>query len=220
MAKSKKVQAAKPAKKPVAGKGRGGKRSKAESMTGAAENEVETRPVLELQPIEIDERDFKIHFNAIKSATDKKETAMSLLRTCKKRAKEAGEDILSAVEKAMRFERMDQDDVVKELQIAGYALLRTENPIQLTLHNTLLGDVNEQAYKRGFKDGEAGKTANDDYPAGSDLSKNYMRGWHHGTGKNLGKTPDEVDAALADSGDDTLWNAPAPHLTESEQATA
>lgn len=205
------------ASKPKAKKGGRRKRSQAEDMTEAKANEVESGPVLDLQPIEIDEKDFDLHYKSIKAATDKKETAMSVLRTCKKRAKEASPDILAAVEKAMKFERADPADVKKELQIAGFALQKTNSPIQLTLHNTLLGDINDIAYKRGFADGEAGRTANSTYPPGSEPDKSYMRGWRHGAGKNLGQTPEQVDAALAEEGSgppEPMWNDDPPHLTK------
>ncbi len=195
-----------------------GRPSNAEKAAEAEANAVEGNPVLDLKPIEIDEGTFEVHLKAIKSALDKKETAMSLLRTCRKRAKEAGDDILDAVDAALKFERMDQNDVAHQLQILGFALKKTDNPIQLSLYNTLLGDEKEQAYNRGFKDGEAGKTAQNDYPEGSDLAAEYTRGWDHGTAKNLGFSPEETDAIKA--GDGMIYNSEPPHSVEPEPAPA
>lgn len=208
------------------GKGRGRGRSKAEGMTEAKENEVEVRGVgdnsLDLKPVEIDERDFKVHYNAIKGATDRKETAMSLLRSAKKRAKEAGPDVLAAVERAMKFERMDQDDLARELQIAGYALKATDSPIQLTLHNTLLGDAAEQADKRGYRDAKDGKSASNPYPDGSDLAKAYMSGWERGMTENLNMGTGDGEAAR--EGENTAesdWpdDAQTQPVEAAEQAT-
>lgn len=225
--KNKAPSAAKP-------KGRGSRKSKAESMTGAKDDEVEVRTIgdnsgeLDLTAIVIDERDFKLHYNSIKTATDKKETAMSLLRTARKRAKEASPDILDAVERAMSFERMDQDTLKREFQIAGYALKATDSPIQLTLHNTLLGDAVEQAAKRGRKAGEAGDPCASPYPAGSDLDKAYSDNWTIGQGVKVGLTEKQAAAAIggdAEGGerewpDDAEVNGATSDGDEAASATA
>lgn len=199
----------------------GGRRSKAESMTEEKANLAEVNKVLDLKPIEIDEKDFNVHYRSIKSALEKKDTAVSLLRGARKQAKEASPDILAAVEETIKLERLDQYTIVTRLQRIGYALKKAESPIQLSLHNTLLGDANETAYKRGFKDGEAGHTANNDYPEGSDLAAEYTRGWNHGTAKNLGMSPEAADEAIAageENASNILWNDEAPHLTDEKVA--
>lgn len=197
-------------------RGRPSNTERAAKAAEAKENAVESGQVLDLQPVEIDERDFNLHLKSIKSALDKKETAMSLLRTCRKRAKEASPEILSAVDFALSFERLDQDELARRLQLMGFALKHTESPIQLTLHNTLLGDATETAYKRGFKDGEAGRTARVDYPDGSDLAKEYTRGWNHGTAKNLGVSPEQADVAIAEDTVEPLYNSEPPHVVDDE----
>lgn len=202
-------------------RGGGSRRSKAESVTEEKENSVEVNKVLDLHPIEIDEKDFNVHYKSIKSALEKKDTAVSLLRGARKQAKEASPDILAAVEETIKLERLDQDTIVTRLQRIGYALKKAESPIQLTLHNTLLGDAKDTSYNRGFKDGEAGRTANNDYPEGSDLAAEYTRGWNHGTAKNLGMSPEAADVAIADGEGKTsgiLWNDEAPHLSDEKAA--
>ena len=72
------------------------------------------------------------------------------------------------------------------MMMRGYVFKRTAQPVQITLHDTLLGDVKEQAYTRGFRDGEAGRTANCVYPEGSDLASEFMTGWRNGQAKLMG----------------------------------
>ena len=201
-----------PTKKSPPKKSKSARRPK-QKETKADKVEVRTGE-LELKAIEIADDDFNLHFRAVKAATEKKETAMSLLRNCKKRAKEAGEDVAAAVDRAMKLERLDMEEIKRQLQIDGYVLKKIDSPYQMALYNVLSGDVKEQAYKRGFSDGEEGKTANNNYPDKSDLAEEYSRGWRHGMAKNAGVSPEDADKAVADGADPaTLWNDDPPRLT-------
>lgn len=190
-------------------KAKGTRRSKAESMTGAKENAVEVRRAngvghnsdLALpEPVTIASDDFQMHFKAAKAATEKKDTAVNLLRGVYKAAQKLHPQLPAAIKKAIAIERdPDPFRIKAELEVLGIALKETQCPIQLTVHDTLLGDVKEQAYKRGYSAGEKGQTANCPYPEGSDLGVEYLRGHLHGTGKNMGMTPEQVDAAVHES---------------------
>lgn len=174
------------------------RRGSGEDMTESKANEVEMRTgELALAPIQIDDKDFDVHYKAIKAATDKKETAMALLRTCKKNAKAAGQDVLDAVNLAMSLERQDVDEVKRKVQLMGYTLKKIDSPYQIAMYDQLAGDVHDQAYKRGKVDGEAGKMADCPYPEGTDLADDYSRGWQDVQNARVnGFEGDDVDASL------------------------
>jgi hypothetical protein len=177
------------------------KRGKAENMTGAKEAKVEVRKAeLDLQPVEINDQDFDLHFKAVRSAQERVGTAQSIYRTCMKNAKKVSPELHDAIKDALKFDGMQHHDIKRQMEIAGYVLRKTGSSVQLTIHDSLLGDTKEAYYKRGFSDGEAGKTADARAPEGSDLASEYMRGWRHGTSKNMGMTPEQSDAALASVG--------------------
>ena len=104
-------------------------------------------------------------------------TAKNLFDGCCKAAKKVSPELLDAVKRAIKFEGMDTEDIKRQLQIDGYVLRKTGAPIQITLHDTLLGDVDDAAEARGRKDAEGGKFASNPYPAGSSLHERYKIGW-------------------------------------------
>ena len=172
---------AKRAKPNGTGKSRG-RKSKAESMTGAKESAVETRSgELELKRIEIPSKDFHFHMKAIKAAMEKKDTAVSLLRSAKKGAEQLHKGLVATIDKMIRLERADSDQELRqELELLGIALRETGSPIQLTIHDALLGDVKDVARKRGKKAALAGDFSDNPYPAGSDLQAEYAAGYEAG----------------------------------------
>lgn len=199
---------------------KGGRKSKAESVTGAKENEVEVSAVLDLKPIEVDEKTFDTQYKAMRALEDQKKRVVGLLRSQRKQLKECGPEVQESVLDALAMDGKDDEEVKRELQVRAFVLKKRESPVQISLHNMLLGDVNEVAYRSGYKDGEAGKPANSPYPEGSDLDGHYQRGWRHGMAKNAGVSAEDADKAVEgdDGGDsDKLWNDAAPHLTGAEQ---
>lgn len=178
------------------GKSKGARRSRAESSTGAKENKVEMRKAKDLdlpEPVELKSDDFQMHYRAIKAATEKKDTANNLLRGCYKQAKKVHPMLAEAVRKAITIERADDPEAVKaELEMFGFVLKETGHHIQLSIHDSLLGDVNEAAELRGYKDAKASRVAASVYPEGSDLHALYMRGWQRGTAENLGMTIEDA----------------------------
>lgn len=177
---------------------RGSRKSKAEAMTGAKEAAVEVRKgELAFELVEIDGNDFQFHLKATKNAFDRFQTAKRLYDSCCKAAKKVSVEMLDAVKRAMKVERASLEDIKSELAVYGFVLKQVNHPIQLTLHDTLLGEAKETAYKRGQADVKAGRAATNPYPEGSDLAQEYLRGWEHATGERLGLSTEETDDALA-----------------------
>jgi hypothetical protein len=182
------------------------RRGKGENMTGAKESAVEMRTIgdnsgeLNLQQVQIDDGDFDLHYKAIKSAVERQKQSKNLYDGCCKAAKKVSADLLEAVKKAIKFDGMDPDDIKRQLEIDGYALKRRENPIQLTVFNSLLGDQKEVVAKRGYEDGKAGRSAKTEYPEGSDLATIYSENYMRGQGEVLGLDAEETSAAINANG--------------------
>ena len=192
------------------GKSRGSRgRKKVEDKA----DQVEVREgELELKTIEIDDGDFDMHLKSIKGAKERFDTAKRLYDSCCKSAKKVSEDLLNSIKRAIKFEGMDIADIKKQLEIDGYVLKRAGSSVQLTIHDTLLGDVNAAAEKRGHADGKAGRSANCPYPEGTELARLYFGGWNAGQAELIGADDDDGDDD--DDGEHALAGAderePAP----------
>lgn len=180
-------------------KGRGSRRSNAEGSTGAKDNVVQMRKPseLELKHVIIDDADFDMHMRAFKGATERMKTAKNLYDGVCKAAKKVSDNLLNALKRAQKFEGMDAEDIKRQLEIDGYVLKRQGSPVQLTIHDSLLGDVNKAAYKKGNDDALNSRGANNPYPEGSDLHEQYAVGYRNGMGSNLGLTVEQTEAAMA-----------------------
>lgn len=186
-----------------AGKGRGSRKSRAEASTGAQEATVEVRTgELGLgEPIVIDSKTFHFHLKAYKSALEKKDSSVGLLRSCRSAAKMVNEHLPAAIAECVKEERSSDPAKLKaRLEVLGIALKETGSPVQLSVHDTLLGDVKEQAYQRGFNAGQNGQVLNNIYPPTSDLADSYATGWRNGMAKNAGLNEAEAAAAVAKGG--------------------
>lgn len=189
------------------------KRSGGEDMTGAKAGDVEVRTVAAADAPEFalpKPDDYEFHKKQILGYAEKKETANSHYRNALKSAQKAGIDTDALLEANKLKRSNDHAKMQRHFSQLAFALAQEGYPIQLTVHDTLLGDSIDLAYRRGFEDGENGRTLDCRYPAGSDLAAKYTRGWHHGTGKNIGQTPEQVDAVLDgddgnDNGGDRTW---------------
>lgn len=180
--------------KPKNGHARKAKGSrKTKTVDKADETEVRT---LDLQQIEIDDADFDMHFRALKSAKEKMATAKNLYDGCCKAAKKVSEELLNAVKRAIKFEGMDAADIKRQLEIDGYVLKRTGSPVQLTIHDSLAGDVEDAAYKRGKDDAANGRGCKSPYPDGTELDTAYKTGWRNGIGGSLGLSEAETEEAV------------------------
>jgi hypothetical protein len=193
---------AKSSKAPKGTRGSRKRRGTSEAMTGKKENEVEVRTIgdnsgLNLpEPIALDDGDFDLHYKALRSAKDKMDTAKRLYDGCCKGAKKVSPELLEAVKRAIKYDGQDANDIKADLEIAGYVLRRRGSPVQITVFDTLIGDVKEQAASRGLGDGENGRPSASSYPAGSDLDQIYSDNWRLGQAKLLGLPPDQAESAL------------------------
>jgi hypothetical protein len=189
---------------------RGSRKSRAEAFTGAKEAAVETRsaaPSFELPAPD----DHEYHKKQVLGYLEQKESAHGRYRKAIDTAEKAGVDTKALLNAHKLKKENDPIKMRRHYEQMAFALKQEGYPIALTVHDTLEGEVNEVAYKRGFNDGENGRTAANPYPEQSDLSNQYAKGWEHGTAKNLGLTPEESDAALAEDGDeDEAASADAP----------
>lgn len=142
--------------------------------------------------------DWNHHKKSIAGWREKVTTAQSHLRNAIKIAKKAGVN-MESLNLLVGIERdNDPKKAAGFFNQIGLGLELSECSLRLTVHDTLAGDEEVLVYKRGYADGEAGRTAENKYPEGSDLAKVYSRGWRHGTAKNLGMTPEQSDAAVAE----------------------
>jgi hypothetical protein len=145
------------------------------------------------------EEDFNYHLKNIRGAIEKKDTAVNLVRLANQSAEKACKGFGKTIARLIKLDRSDDPMAFqRELELLGYGLKVTGSPIQLSIHDMLLGDVTQQAYKRGFEAGESGKGLSNPYPDPSDLAAEFTRGYGHGQAKNLGLTTEQADAAVAE----------------------
>lgn len=177
-----------------------GKRTKRVKVDKGDTAEMRKGGELDLKQVAIDGADFDMHLRSMKSAKERMSTAKNLYDGCCKAAKKVSEELLTAVKKAIKFEGMDVDDIKRALEIDGYVLRKTGSPVQLTIHDSLMGDVNQAADTAGYRDAKAGRVAKSPYPDGSDLHELYMAGWQRGTRENMGLPGEDYDGEEAVKG--------------------
>jgi hypothetical protein len=179
------------------------KRSGGEEMTGKKAGEVEVRKPSDTQEAMVLPKpdDYEFHKKQILGFKEKKDTANANLRNALQSAQKAGIDTDALLEANKLKRSNDHAKMQRHFTQLAFALKQEGYPIEIEVRDTLKTDVAENAYKRGYDQGKAGGTMEDPYPANSDLSKQFCRGWHHGTGSNIGKTPEEIDAILAEEGE-------------------
>lgn len=198
------------------------KRSKAESSTEAQANSVEVRTAgeLDLQQVEIEAKDFEFHYKAAKNARDCLDTANSLYRSTLKAAKTCSEDVHDAVKRALKFDGMNEAEIKRQMEIDGFILKHRSSPIQLTIHDSLSGSVEEAAETRGYRDAKAGKLSDSPYPAESDLDKLYSKGFKRGTVENMNLPAEEAAKLLAESDESDEGPFPSDHNATGGAETA
>lgn len=198
------------------------RRGRGESMTGARDNTVEVRKIgigdntgLNLPAPD----DYAHHMKAIKGAKDKLETAKSLVRHAKEAANKSCTGMAASIEDTIKIEREnDPEKLRRRLEMLGIGLNHIGHSLQLTIFDTLGGDTLDQIYKRFWLAGKEGKTLDNRYPVGSDLHAQAARAWRHGTAANLGLTPEQSDAAVADDMTHVERNLPSPPVMEAPAA--
>jgi len=135
---------------------------------------------LDTQQIELKSDDFDFHFKNTKAAKVRMGTAKSAYDACLKAAKKVSDQLHASVKLALSIEGKDLYDVKTQLEVFGFVLKVTDHPLQLTIHDTLLGDVSDAAFARGGKAGAAGMPMANPYPDSSDLAARYADGWGAG----------------------------------------
>jgi hypothetical protein len=197
------------AKKKPKGRAARSRRGKGESMTGAKEGKVEVRTASLIPEIELSDKDINHHFNAIKRATDIKNSGVSSLREAMKKAEQThpglGAEIAAQIK---RENKPDETEVGKKLSLQAKVMKARGSSIQLNIFDTTAGDQMNLVYRRFFQDGKGGKALDNPYPAGSDLARQAARAWRHGVAANMNVTPEQSDEALEDDEKEGLVNLP------------
>lgn len=142
--------------------------------------------------IELNSEDFAFHFKNAKAAKVRMGTAKSSYDACLKAAKKVSDQLHASVKLALTLEGKDLYDVKTQLEVFGFVLKATDHPLQLTIHDTLLGDVIEVAATRGFNDGRVGKPCANPYPDGTELARAYLDQWGRGQQELLGVGSDGI----------------------------
>lgn len=176
----------------------GTRRRRLESETGAKENTVEMRKPepptqLELTGSAVEKKpgQFRAYFNRAISEYNMYTKAQGRYRETIKEAKEENPLLAEAIKMAIKLVddegAIDHEAIKAKLQVHGFLLSEFGSHLQLSLHDTLLGDEKEYAYKRGFERGGTDGMALDmPYPKGSDLNEIYALGWRNGQNKIVG----------------------------------
>ena len=137
------------AKRKPSGRGGRKRRGQGEDMTGAEAGQVEVRTPLSIDDVDLDDADIKVHFNAIKTATERKDTAVSGLRTAKKRANDTCAGLSDEIEHVMKLQRKnDPSAYARKMKVRSRVLGALGFPVQLEIFDTLAGDHMEQVYRR------------------------------------------------------------------------
>lgn len=193
---------------------RGGRRSKAESMTGAAEATVEMRTSdLGLgEPLQIPSVDFKGRLKTLQELNKSLKSVKSAISNSYKAAKEVSDEMLDALKLALSLETKSADKIARTLKLHGYVLDQTGSNIQITLHDALMGNAEQAAYKLGFARGIKGAGLDVRYPKDTPLNENYALGWRNGQNKIMklphGETLETAVQRLDGEDDVDLSQAP------------
>lgn len=194
------------AKNGKAGKGTRGsraRRGKSEDFTGAAEAKVETRAATPASELDLPKPDdLAYHKKTITGYREQVSSAQGRLRNAIKAAKKSGIDMWSLDQTIAAERENDPVAVRKRFEQLAMGFRESGLPIQITVHDTLAGDVTEAAYKRGFEAGKNGQTLNNVYPKGSDLAEQYATGWRNGMASNVKGGTEAVQNGEADEVDE------------------
>lgn len=196
---------------------------KSEADTGAKENSVEVRTAAKIgdnSQLKLPApADFDHHYKSMRGAKEKVATAQALSSQASESANKCSPGLAAVIKNTLKIEaENDPAKLQRHLEMMGMGLKHIGSSVQMTIFDTLAGDVADQAYKRGFADGEAPRAAANPYPEGSDLYADYAKGWREGTAKNLGLSDEEVAAAFPEGEEhpdpDSLNGAEEPDQQE------
>lgn len=181
------------------GKSRG-RKSKAESATGKKEAAAEMRKASDTDELALPKPDdILFHMKAIKGWKERITTLQGSMRNALKAAKKVNKFLPEVINELLALERLDDPTEFKRrMESLGIGLKAIGAPYQLTLHDTLLGDQNELAAKRGYQNGKAGTAINNPYPENSTLSDIYVENYVKGQAELLGASVPETAAEDSD----------------------
>ena len=167
------------------GRGRGKKRGRPAKKIVDKADVVEMKAVGELgfTPIEIVDDDYDMHMRSFVTAVENQKIAKNAYDRCCKAAKKVSDKFLELCKLGLKWKGKSAEEHAQLMQMHGYILKRSGSNVQLTLHNILLGDAVETAYKRGFDQGFGGMANDNRYPSGSDLAERHDLGWGEGQKK-------------------------------------
>jgi hypothetical protein len=132
---------------------------------------------LDLEIVEINKDDFRMYLRGMQEAKKAMKRAKNTYDDACKKAKKSSQCMLSACKLFIDWDGKDQTELKNLLLIQGFVLSEQGSPLQLTLHDTLLGDAVSVARERGAVAGAAGKPNVNRYPQGSDLATAFDEGW-------------------------------------------
>ena len=177
------------------------RRGKSEAMTGAKEGEVEVRTIGDNSQLAMPEPDvWNHHRKAIRGWEDKLETAKSGLRNAKKAAIKPGMN-MESLGIVVKIERQNDPAKARQFfdQIDLGLSLSDESTLRITTHNTLEGDQEELVAERFYRDGKAGRSLSNPYPAGSSLALIADTNWKKGQAEIFGITASNGRGGLQES---------------------
>jgi hypothetical protein len=155
----------------------GGHRSKAESMTGAKENAVETRKASATGELPLPKPDrIQLHRATVKGLKDKLETLKGHLRKAYQTAKadHVSKELLNDLD---RLERGDPAEFRAYLESLGVGLKAIDAPFQLNIFDAVYASPVEAAAAKGRQDAEAGRFAENTFPEGSLEDEAYQEAY-------------------------------------------
>lgn len=178
--------------KAVKFKAHGGRKAKVQDKA----DDVEMRTASpEIAGLEINDDDFDLHLASVRRAVEAQKRAKNGYDACMKACKKVSPAFHETIKLAIKMDGKDPEDIKRDLEMQGYVLKRSGSNVQLTIHDTLLGDAEDQAYARGKKAGAAGLSNANPYPKNSDLAAKYDAGWGDGQADLVGAGSDDDDGA-------------------------
>lgn len=135
-------------------------------------------------------RDLIYHMDTIAGLIDKARTAAAKVTEAKKRAKEAGVDVVAIMD-VMKEERIDALELATRLRQKAALYRERGLPVQLALYEPKHGSIEAQASAEGWSDGINGRSPNmERWPEKTPGSAEYLRRWNDSQKEILMKNAD------------------------------
>lgn len=188
------------------------RRGTGESMTGANENQVEVRGPISVDDIDLPPADIQHHYEAMKTSIERKDTAVSNLRTTRKKADEACAGLADEIAHVIKLKRKnDPTAYARKMKVRNLVLSAMGFPVQLEIFDTLAGDNEGQVRERFYQAGKAGKGFECKYPKNSDLHAVAKEGWMRGQAELAGvDVADLTEGQEGEDGDGPGYDVKSP----------